>query len=86
MPLQVIEGIWEEIKRHEAELINRQLRVTIITEEPLGCEKAATADEPSKNAQQTTLSEYGAFKDAVPLSEEYLREKRAEIEREERRF
>jgi len=32
MSTQVIEGTWEEIKRHEAELVGRHLRVTVKSE------------------------------------------------------
>jgi|GEM_PF-2744469 hypothetical protein len=45
MPLRVIEGTWEEIKRHEAELMGQYLRVTI--KPP----KAMTR-KPSESAQK----------------------------------
>jgi hypothetical protein len=84
MPLRVIEGTWEEIKRHEAELMGQYLRVTIkppkaMTRKPSeSAQKAATSDQPKK------LSAFGAFKGVFGGSEEFAKEKRLEIEREDR--
>ncbi len=85
MGLEVIEGTWEEIERRKSELIGRQLRVTIKPERP-AVRKSGKPASSSTTAQAKELSGFGAFKDALPSSEEYMREKRAEIEREERHF
>ncbi len=84
----VIEGTWEEIKRHEAELIGQYLRVTVKPRpQKRAAEKEATADqETSDPPKKKVLRAFGAFADALPSSEEYMREKRAEIEIEERNF
>jgi len=72
MSLHIIEGTWDEIKRHEAELIGRYLRVTIKPEAPT--RTIRSAKRPS------ALGKY-AF--VAGGSEEYAREKQAEIERED---
>jgi len=85
MSLHIIEGTWEEIERRKSELIGRQLRVTIKPDN-LKPRKSrpSTQQTPVIAAQAKELRGFGAFKDTLPSSEEYMREKRAEIELEER--
>jgi hypothetical protein len=86
MSLQVIEGTWEEIERYKADLIGRQLRVTIKPDKTARRKPSVPAKNLQVVAQARVLIGFGAFKDALPSSEEYTSEKRAEIEREERHF
>ena len=81
MSQHVIEGTWEEIKRHEAELIGRHLRVTILPEPDA---RSARPDKLAVSKHPKVLTGFGAFKGKIGSSEEFAREKRAEIEREER--
>ncbi len=74
MSLQVIEGTWEEIERHKAEFIGRQLRITIKPERP-----AAYATPPTKRP-----SALGKYAFVAGGSEEFAKEKQVEIEREDR--
>jgi len=77
MAAHVIEGTWEEIKRHESELIGHHLRV-IITAGP------ATMNEPSESAPKPkVLRGYGMFAGLLS-TEELLREKREDTIREDR--
>ena len=86
MSRRVIEGTGEEIERHKAELKGRHLRVTISPGRPtrhkrsVPCKTSATATQPK------VLTGFGAFKGKIGSSEEFAREKRAEIEREKRHF
>lgn len=83
MSLQVIEGTWEEIKRREAELIGHFLRVTIQPDAP-PAQAQSTSKKSTDAAKPKVLTGFGAFKGKVGSSEEFAREKRAEIEWEER--
>ena len=77
----IIEGTWEEIERRKAELIGRQLRVTILPETPARNKNGAIQDKAP--AQSKKLVGFGAFKDALPSTEEYPREKHEETRRED---
>ena len=85
MPQHVIEGTWEEVKLHEAELIGRQVRLTVKSEARRQKSSASRTKSPA-SPKTRELVGFGAFKNALPSSEEYMREKRAEIEQEERNF
>lgn len=74
MSLNVIEGTWEEIERHKAELIGRRLRVTIQPEKP-------SARPPDQAQRPSALGKY-AF--VAGGSEAFANDKQAEIEREDR--
>ncbi|HME00452.1 MAG TPA: hypothetical protein VKM93_24365 [Terriglobia bacterium] len=86
MSSHVIEGTWEEIERHKAELIGRHLRVTITPEKPALHKQSARSKKSAAATQAKGLTGFGAFKGKIGSSEEFAREKRAEIEREERNF
>ena len=79
MALQVIEGTWEEIERHKAELIGRQLRVTIKPDRPLSRKRSTRA----KQATMKELSGYGMLA-GVLSTEDYFREKLEDTAREDR--
>lgn len=85
MPQHIIEGTWEEIKLHEAELTGRQVRLTIKSEARRQKSSASRTKLPAPPNTRELVG-FGAFKDALPSSEDYMREKRVEIEREERNF
>jgi hypothetical protein len=75
MSLYVIEGTWEEIERRKAELIGRQLRVTIKLEKPM----PRKPSEPAKTTEPKKLVGFGAFKGMTGGSEAFAAEKRAAI-------
>ena len=83
MALQVIEGTWEEIERHKAELVGRQLRVTIKPETSLAHRSAAPAKKPTTSAQPGSVSAMGKYS-GILSSEDFLREKQEEIDLEDR--
>lgn len=74
MPTTVLEGTWEEIERHKAELKGRWLRVTVQLEKPQRAD-ASPAKRPS------ALGKY-AF--VAGGSEEFALEKQAELDREDK--
>jgi hypothetical protein len=77
MSHNVIEGTWEEIERHKAELIGRRLRVTIKPKSSSG----ASASIASKK-RPSALGKYAFVSGG---SEEFATSKLAEIEREDRK-
>ncbi len=77
MSVYFIEGTWEEIEHRKAELVGRHLRVTIL---PDGRE---SVPRPQLAPRPRQLAGFGAFKGKIGNSEEFAREKKAEIEREE---
>ena len=70
----VIEGTWEEIERHKADLIGRQLRV-IIKPQPTATSTAGPVNRPSA---------FGKYAFVAGGSEEFAEAKQAEIDREDR--
>ena len=74
MPLSVIEGTWEEIERHKAELKGHWLRVIIQPEKP----------QRENVAQSKRPSALGKYAFVAGGSEEFALEKQAEIVREDR--
>lgn len=76
MPLNVIEGTWEEIEHHKAELIGRHLRVTIKPE--------ISSDAPVNPASKKLPSALGKYAFVVGGSEEFAKDKQSEIEIEDR--
>ena len=75
MSLRVIEGTWEEIERHKAELVGRHLRVTITPERP-ALDKQSAPPKKLAAARPKVLTGFGAFKGKIGSSEEFAREKR----------
>lgn len=74
MSLHIIEGTWEEIESHKAELIGRQLRVIV---KPVG--RSVRATNTPKRA-----SVLGKYAYVPGGSDEFAKEKQAEIDREDR--
>ena len=84
MAQHIIEGTWEEIKRHEAEFAGHMLRVIV---KPIPSERrksAAKTGEVAEAPKVRVLRGMGAFKGMTGGSETFAEEKRAEVEREER--
>jgi hypothetical protein len=80
MSLHVIEGTWEEIKRHEAELAGRHVRLTITPRKT----KPSKSSVPAKAvAKPKELHGYGMFAGLLS-TEDYFREKREDTIREDR--
>ncbi|MDQ2731919.1 MAG: hypothetical protein M3Y56_09690 [Armatimonadota bacterium] len=84
MSFDVIEGTWEEVERHKAELLGRQLRVTILPDRPASQEKSISIRNPAATVPAKKLTGFGAFKDSLPSTEDYFREKREDTIREDR--
>lgn len=80
MSLHFIEGTWEEIESHKAELIGHHLRV-IIT--PKSTERRNPATPAEVTAPEKVLRARGTLA-GVLSSEDYFREKREETIREDR--
>jgi hypothetical protein len=80
MSQQVIEGTWEEIESHKAELIGRHLRVIVTAERPT---KRKPDVQVEAKIQPKQLRAYGMLK-GILSSEDYFREKREDTEREDR--
>jgi len=84
MALQVIEGTWEEIKRHEAELVGQRFRLIplfeteILRKPPAPTNKPATAAKPSHRV--SAMGKYAG----VLSTEDFIRRKQEEIDLEER--
>jgi hypothetical protein len=86
MSLSIIEGTWEEIERHKAELIGRRLRVTIQPERVMENTPAQSSTAPalSRIAPTRPFSALGKYAFVAGGSKEFAQEKQAEIEREDR--
>ena len=86
MSLQVIEGTWEEIERRKAELIGHRLRVTVKAE-PLSfrSKKSLLAKKMGKAHAKSVErpSALGKYAYVTGSSDDFAREKQAEIERED---
>jgi len=80
MAQHVIEGTWEEIKRHEAELVGRHLRVIVKPERSPTRKPTKPADAEE---QPKVLRGRGMFAGLLS-TEEYFREKREDTAREDR--
>jgi hypothetical protein len=74
MSQHVLEGTWEEIERHKGELAGRRLRVIIQPEKP-AVDRTAPSERPSA---------LGKYVYVVGGSEEFAKEKQAEIDREDK--
>jgi hypothetical protein len=83
MGLHVIEGTWDEIKQHEAEFIGQILRVTIKPQTSAKKWDAVPSEVPINATKPKKLRAYGAYRDDICSSDEFAREKRAEIEKED---
>jgi len=79
----VIEGSWEEIECHKAELMGYHLRVTVTPKRP----DSDTPNEPAQSATDSTkprqVSAMGKYA-GILNSEEFMRQKQEEIDLEDR--
>ncbi len=87
MPPQILEGTWEEITQHAAELSGHRVRVTVLDDKGVGKQQPLNGDAPPQ-AEETldkVLEGYvGALKSGTPHNDarrskeiwgEYLMEK-----------
>jgi hypothetical protein len=80
MAQHVIEGTWEEIESHKAELVGRHLRVIITPDRPSKSKPSTQSETPPQHKE---LRAYGMLK-GILSTEKYFREKREDTEREDR--
>jgi len=81
----ILEGTWEEIKQHDAELSGRWLRVIVDAEiEPH--QNRYVPGEAGEPVESKPLRGMGQFKGKLGGTETLFKEKQEEIKREERRF
>lgn len=76
----VLEGTWEELKLHDAELSGKRFRLVPLPSEP---EKTAQEAEVNVPRQLTGL---GKFAGILPSSEVFMRQKQEELALEERKL
>jgi len=84
MAMHIIEGTWEDIERHKGELVGRYLRLTIMPERPVSNKLNSESINPPAPSSPKVLRGMGAFKGKTGGSEAFAREKRIEVEREDR--
>jgi hypothetical protein len=81
LALSIIEGSWEEIKRHEAELAGQWLRVTVTNRKPdVGKSNVPKNIEAASPRRVSALGKYAG----ILSSEDFVRQKQAEIDLEDR--
>ena len=80
--MRVIEGTWEEIERHKAELMGQWLRVTVKPQRPTTTRPSAPAQKSPDTAQPKVLRARGMLAGLLS-TEEYFREKREDTARED---
>lgn len=86
MSLQVIEGTWEEIERRKAELVGHRLRVTVKPQRPTApLKKSVPTQKLAVAGAKSTErpSALGKYAFVAASSDDFAREKQAEIERED---
>ena len=83
MPQLVLEGTWEEIKRHDLELAGMRLRVTV-QYGSLPPRKPARLTVKAGERREKVLLGHAAFRDDLPSTEDFLREKQRDIDAEDR--
>ena len=87
----ILEGTWEELKLHDAELSGKRYRLvplpseTVKTTTRASKSKRSTAPKPGAQAPRQ-LTGMGKFAGIIPSSEEFIRQKQEEIKLEERKF
>ena len=78
--MHLIEGTWEVIERHKAELIGHHLRVIVTPERPAARKPRLPAAQSLANVKE--LRGRGMFA-GILSTEEYFREKREDTERQD---
>ena len=83
----VIEGTWEEIKMHEKDLSGRRVRVIVkpSTEQPRQIARMRRGAQTQQKKPTKTLRGYAMLANMPGGSEEFAKEKQAEIDCEDRR-
>lgn len=81
----ILEGTWEEIKQHDAELSGRWLRV-IVDADIAPHPKRYVPGEAREPGTSKPLRGMGQFKGKLGGAEALFKEKQKEKKREERRF
>ena len=82
---RVLEGTWEEIALYAEELKGQRVRLTIVTDGD-GDKSELDANAPQAQSKgQVRQSAMGKYAGVLPSSEEFMREKQEEIDREDRR-
>jgi len=76
--MRVIEGTWEEIQSHQAELQGRRLRVIVLPESEEAC--GATGDALLRDLIEIGFVGQWADRTDLPDSPEYVRQARRRIE------
>ena len=76
---RVIEGTWEEIKSHEAELTGRRVRLVVKSERPTSA-MTARAGISAGSRRVSALGKYAG----LLSSAEFMRSKQEEIDLEDR--
>ena len=83
MSRHVIEGTWEDIERHKAELIGQWLRVTVKPQRPTTTRPSAPTQKSPDTVQPKELRGRGMFAGLLS-TEDYFRDKREDTIREDR--
>ena len=85
---RVLEGTWEEIKLHEAELAGRRFRlVPVPPVTDIAPPKASDSEQVDLGTTRIIRRELigmGKFAGIIPSSDEFIRQKQEEIELEDR--
>ena len=83
----VIEGTWEEIKKREKDLSGRRVRVIVKSsmEQPRQIARKRGSSQTQKKQPTKTLRGYAMLANMPGGSEEFAKEKQAEIDCEDRR-
>lgn len=87
----ILEGTWEELKLHEAELSGKRFRLVPLASEPTATTDRVTTSGPcaahgAEGQAPRRLTGLGKFAGIIPSSEDFIREKQNEIELEEQKF
>jgi hypothetical protein len=81
MALQVIEGTWEEIKSHERELVGHRFRLIPLVEAVSTASQLPASIDSDRLTRIKSIS--GKYAGVVS-SEEFMRRKQGETDREDR--
>lgn len=73
MVQQILEGTWEEVSQRSEELSGRRVRVTILD------------DVTMQSSNEGKERAFGKYAHVSGTSEDFMREKQEEIDREDRR-
>ncbi len=77
MAQQILEGTWEEVSQRSEELSGRRVRVTVLDD--------VTMPSPNEARTEGKGRAFGKYAHVPGTSEDFVREKQEEIDREDRR-